>query len=149
MLEHVPRRQYATYFRRIREALAPGGVGLVHAIGANAPRNEHDPFIQKYVFPNSNQPRLSEIASFLEKNHLAILDVENMGRHYGLTLRRWLEKFQSKSDHLDHTRYDMTFRRMWEYYLSCGIAAASASDGALYQVLFNNDYAADLPLNRV
>jgi hypothetical protein len=38
---------------------------------------------------------------------------------------------------------------MWEYYLCCCIAGARASDGALYQVLFARDYAAEMPLHRV
>ena len=62
MLEHVPRRLHATIFDSLAASLVPGGLGLVHAIGCNAARNEHDPFIQTYIFPGSNQPRLSEIA---------------------------------------------------------------------------------------
>lgn len=50
---------------------------------------------------------------------------------------------------LDSGRYDGVFRRMWEYYFQCGIAGAFASDGAVYQVLFARDYAADMPLRRV
>ena len=45
--------------------------------------------------------------------------------------------------------YDDRFVRMWEYYLGCGIAAAFASDSALFQVLFTNDLAAEIPLCRV
>jgi hypothetical protein len=50
---------------------------------------------------------------------------------------------------LDPNRYDAVFQRMWEYYLCCGIAAARASDAAVYQVLFHNDRAGDIPLKRV
>ena len=149
MMEHVPRSEYRKYFNQIYKILEPHGVGLVHTIGANAPTNQHDPFIQKYIFPHSNQPRLSEICEQLEIHRLAILDVENMVRHYRYTTERWLENFHANRDRLDATRYDDAFVRMWEYYLCCGIAAATASDSALYQVLFNKDYAASLPLHRV
>jgi len=149
MLEHVPRAEYGRYFRKISRVLTMQGKGLIHAIGANAPRNTHDPFIQKYIFPNANQPKLSEIARYLENNGLAILDVENMIRHYGYTTRRWLEGFQQNASRLDSAKYDGTFIKMWEYFLSCGIAASFASDGALYQVLFSKDYAAEMPLHRV
>ena len=149
MMEHVPRREYHRYFRKIAEVLTRDGLGLVHAVGANSVRNEHDPFIQKYIFPSSNQPRLSEMAAGLERNGLAILDVENMIRHYGYTAARWLESFRAHRDRLDQERYDVTFQRMWEYYLSGAVAAASASDAALYQVLFAKDYAAPMPLHRI
>jgi cyclopropane-fatty-acyl-phospholipid synthase len=149
MLEHVPRSEYRSYFRNIAGALRPGGRGLVHAVGCNAYRNEHDPFIQKYVFPASNQPRLSEITAELERNRLAILDVENMIRHYYYTARHWLERFRASRHLLPSSRYDGRFMRMWEYYLACCVAAAQASDSALYQVLFTNDYAAPISLQRV
>ena len=84
-----------------------------------------------------------------EKNGLAILDVENMIRHYGYTTRRWLEGFRQNHFRLDSSKYDRTFIKMWEYFLCCGIAASFASDGALYQVLFSKDYAAEMPLLRV
>ena len=149
MMEHVPRREYGRYFAKIAQVLTQDGVGLVHTIGANAVKNEHDPFIQKYIFPSSNQPRLSEIALGLEKHGLAILDVENMIRHYGYTAARWLENFRANRARLDAKRYDESFQRMWEYYLSGAVAAARYSDAALYQVLFAKDYAAPLPLHRV
>lgn len=149
MMEHLPRREYARYFDGIARVLAPGGLGLVHVIGCNGPSNDHDPFIQRYIFPGSGQPRLSEIATHLEKRELPILDVENMIRHYALTLRGWRERFLTNAPRLDQKRYDERFQRMWDYYLSCGIAAALASDGALYQVLFTNDCAAPIPLARV
>lgn len=149
MLEHVPPRRCAAYFAAIAKQLAPRGLGLVHAIGCNAPRNVHDPFTQAYVFPDSHQPKLSDIARHLETNRLAILDVENIVRHYGYTVAQWLKRFQANQTTLDPVKYDARFRRMWEYYLSCGIAAASASDSAVYQVLFTNDCTLDLPLARV
>ena len=149
MLEHVPRRQYRQYFRLVAARLGCQGIGLVHAIGCNGPSNTHDPFTQRYVFPGSSQPKLSEIASHLERNGLAILDVENIVRHYGYTVRRWLERFRERQSHLDSVKYDRRFQRMWEYYLSCGIAAATASQSAVYQVLFTNDYTLDIPLSRV
>lgn len=149
MMEHLPRREYGPYFDAIAHVLAPRGLGLVHVIGCNGPRNDHDPFIQRYIFPGSGQPRLSEISAHLEARELPILDVENMIRHYAITLRCWRERFLANADGLDAGRYDSRFKRMWDYYLSCGIAGALVSDGALYQVLFTNDCTAPIPLVRV
>ncbi|WP_400770104.1 class I SAM-dependent methyltransferase [Methylosinus sporium] len=149
MLEHVRAKDYPAYFGAIERLLAPKGRGLVHVIGCNTAINRHDPFIQKYVFPGSDTPKLSAMTTELEKNCLAILDVENMARHYAVTLRRWLEAFRANSGTLDPVRYDTVFKRMWEYYLSCGIASAMAGDQALYQLLFTKDYHAPYRLQRV
>ena len=152
MLEHLPRRAYRRYFEFIADKLhatEPPALGLVHCIGANAWTNKHDPFIQKYIFPGSNQPRLSEITRELERNNLPILDVENIVRHYGFTIERWLDNFHANFDSLPRSKYNERVKRMWEYYFHCGIAAARASDGAVYQVLFGNDHTMDIPLIRV
>jgi cyclopropane-fatty-acyl-phospholipid synthase len=149
MMEHLKRRDYGVYVRNIKRSLKDGGMGLIHCIGCNGPRNKHDPFIQKYIFPASGQPRLSEMAYWLERSRLAILDVENMARHYGPTAHAWLVNFQNSYPKLDHRKYDERFKRMWEYYLSCGVPGAMATDSALYQVLFANSYKIEIPWQRV
>jgi cyclopropane-fatty-acyl-phospholipid synthase len=149
MLEHVPRRQYRHFFGMLGRVLAHEGKGLVHVIGCNGAHNRHDPFFQKYIFPGSNQPRLSEIAEHLERNALPILDVENMARHYARTTRAWLARFRASRHRLDPDGYDDVFQRMWEYYLCCGIAGSLASDAALYQVLFARSHTDPIPLHRV
>jgi cyclopropane fatty-acyl-phospholipid synthase-like methyltransferase len=59
-----------------------------------------------------------------------------------------LERFLANRGALP-PRYDARFQRMWEYYLSCCIAAATAGEVALYQVLLGNDFAGDRPWARV
>jgi cyclopropane-fatty-acyl-phospholipid synthase len=148
MMEHVPRREYATYFRRIVEVLETGGLGLVHTLGCNTYKNIHDPFIQKYIFPGSGQPKLSEIAHQLEQNRMPILDVENIARHYEPTLRGWLKNFRGARPYLAE-RYPERFLRMWEYYLCCCIAAAAVTnENAVYHVLFTKGNG-PLPFYRV
>jgi cyclopropane-fatty-acyl-phospholipid synthase len=140
MIEHLRIARYGAYFRYIANVLDRDGIGLVHGIARTTERNVQDPFIQKYIFPRSNTPSLSEVARPLERNGLAIVDVDNVGPHYAPTLRAWRDRFLGNRHTLEPARYDLAFQRMWEYYLSCGVAAAEASDAAVYQVLFTNDY---------
>ena len=149
MFEHVARREYRTYFKTIANALTDQGVALVHAIGCNKNKNNHDPFTQKYIFPGSSQPKLSEMAHEIEQQRMFILDVENIVRHYAYTCTRWLEAFMAKRSGLSEEGYDDRFLRIWEYYLNAGIAAAWAADGAVYQVLFCKDRTISMPLHRV
>ncbi len=147
MLEHVPPVEYGLYFKTVHRLLDENGKGLVHFVGANAASNDHDYFIQKYIFPMSHQPRLSAIAATLERQGLAILDVENMIRHYGYTARHWLQNFRNNRPGLK--AYSDSFLNMFEYYLACCVAAAKASDSALYQVLFMKNHMGKIPLRRV
>ena len=149
MFEHLPRTEYNRFFKRVAAVLPRDGIGLLHVVGVNAAKNVHDPFIQKYALPGSGQPKLSELADCCERNGLAIRDVENMVRHYDYTVRGWLARFRENKHRLDQQKYDGRFQRMWEYYLSCAIAGARASNSTLYQLLFQRDYAAPMPLHRV
>lgn len=80
---------------------------------------------------------------------MAVLDVENMVRHYGYTLTGWAENFRANSPRLDPEKYSDRFKRMWLYYLECSAAAAFASAGALFQILFAKNYPPPMPLQRV
>jgi cyclopropane-fatty-acyl-phospholipid synthase len=149
MMEHLRNDEYPACVGLIARCLTPQGRGLLHFIGHNGPGNPSDPFVQKHVFPGAQWPRLSTLIVELERSSLGILDVENLVRHYTLTLRAWLDKFRHAYPSLDHQRYDESFRRLWEYYLGCAIAASLYSQTALYQILFTKDYAAPIPYQRV
>ncbi len=149
MMEHLRNDEYPGCIRGAAERLTPEGRGLFHFIGRNGAVNHSDPFTQRYVFPGAHWPRLSIIMEQLELQSLAILDVENMARHYTVTLQKWLEKFRENYHTLDPVKYNETFRRMWEYYLGCSIAVTQVSEMALYQILFTPDYAAEMPYRRI
>jgi cyclopropane-fatty-acyl-phospholipid synthase len=141
MMEHLRRREYSRLMDVVSRLLTPEGMGLFHYIACVEKRNDHDPFIQKYVLPDSSQPKLSEVVAELEDHDMAVLDVDNLVTHYGYTLRAWTNDFLNNHEQLDSRRYDDRFKRMWQYYLECSAAAAFASAGALYQVLFARNYA--------
>jgi cyclopropane-fatty-acyl-phospholipid synthase len=149
MMEHLTDEEYPVCIGVVARSLTPEGRGLIHFIGYNGPKNHSDPFTQKHIFPGAQWPKLSTLAHQLERNSLGILDVENLVRHYTLTLKGWLSKFRAAYPALDHKRYDESFRRMWEYYLGCSIASTLYSKVALYQILFTKDYAAPIPYQRV
>jgi cyclopropane-fatty-acyl-phospholipid synthase len=140
MIEHLHRNEYGRLLNVVSRLLTNKGIGLFQYIACTGPKNEHDPFIQKYVLPDSNQPKLSEVVSQIENHDMAVLDVENLVTHYGHTLRKWTDDFLNNHDRLDRGRYDDRFKRMWQYYLECSAAAAFVSAGALYQVLFARNY---------
>jgi cyclopropane-fatty-acyl-phospholipid synthase len=56
----------------------------------------------------------------MERCGLEIVDVENLRRHYALTLDAWAERFDqrwSAIHALDPARFDERFRRKWRTYL--------------------------------
>jgi cyclopropane-fatty-acyl-phospholipid synthase len=149
MIEHLTQRDFPVFIRNIKAALTPNAIGLLHTVGCSTFKNRRDPFIQKYMLPGTRTPKLSEMADCLERNDLPVLDVENIVRHYAPTLRGWNENFQKNYPALDHRKYDETFKRIWEYSFACCIAFATASEAAVYQVLFTNSKKLEIPWQRV
>lgn len=149
MFEHLLESDYPVLFEKIAEIMRPGGLALVHTACTNHTVNRHDPFIQKYIFPASNWPTLIQVMSGAARSGLMLLDVENMARHYAITVRRWAENFEANRHRLDSQRYDDRFIRMFQFYFGWGVGTASASDGGLYHFLLTNDHARDNRLVRV
>ena len=91
-LEHAGRDQLAELIRAHAGYLKKGGLGLIHFIG-HVGRYDTDFFIRKYVFPGGWIPSLADVIVEMEKAGLEVLDIENLRRHYALTLDVWAERF--------------------------------------------------------
>ena len=117
MLEHVGRKFYNKYFKKVSELLNDDGIALIHTIGSvDLPRDPH-PWITKYIFPGGYTPSLSEVASPIERSGLIISDMEVLRMHYSHTLRHWKERFLNKKEQVLE-KFDEKFFRMWEFYLA-------------------------------
>ena len=141
VLEHAGRHQLKEVIRAHAQALKPGGLGLIHFIGHIADR-ETDFFIRKYIFPGGWIPSLSKALDAMEAEGLEILDVENLRRHYALTLDAWTEKFDANWDAIramDPQRFDERFLRIWRTYLiGCAeMFRAANSQTNLFQIVFS------------
>jgi cyclopropane-fatty-acyl-phospholipid synthase len=139
MFEHVGVRNYDTYFDVARRCIAPdardGGLFLLHTIGGNRSVNHTDPWIARYIFPNSMLPSAKQIASAVE-GRFVIEDWHNFGADYDRTLQAWRENIERHWDTLP-PRYDERFRRMWRYYLSASMAAFRARRIQLWQLVLS------------
>lgn len=141
VLEHAGRDQLAAVVKAHADSLKPGGLGMLHFIGHVEPR-ETEFFIRKYVFPGGWIPSLAETLAEMSRQGLEILDVENLRRHYALTLSAWAERFDANwgiIQSLDPKRFDERFRRVWRTYLhGCAeMFCSPASETHLFQITFS------------
>jgi cyclopropane-fatty-acyl-phospholipid synthase len=140
-LEHAGRDQLGELIRAHASYLKKGGLGLIHFIG-HVGHFDTDFFIRKYVFPGGWIPSLADVIVEMEKAGLEVLDIENLRRHYALTLDVWAERFDRNWERiraLDPQRFDERFRRIWRVYLY-GCAEMFRSPGGrthLFQVVFS------------
>jgi len=117
MFEHVGVPQYRTYFRQVRDLLAPDGVALIHTIGRTTPPGITSPWITRYIFPGGYCPALSEVMPAVQSSGLWTTDIEVWRLHYAETLRHWRKRFEVNIDRAA-ALYDDRFCRMWRYYLT-------------------------------
>ena len=134
MFEHVGPHNHSTYFRAVRRCLAPDGLFLLHTIGTERGNGLPDPWIERYIFPNSAIPRLDHLLS-ASIPHFAVEDLHNFGLDYVRTLRAWRERFDEAWPQLE-PRYGATFRRLWHYYLAASIASFRSRWNHLWQFVF-------------
>ncbi len=135
MFEHVGPKNYRTYMEAVRRALKPDGLALIHTIGRNEARGGPEPWIEKYIFPNSILPAPTEILEAIEP--LFVLeDWHNFGAFYDKTLRAWYRNAEEAwPDFKD--RYGERFHRMWNYYLLCCAGSFRARTIQLWQLVLS------------
>jgi cyclopropane-fatty-acyl-phospholipid synthase len=122
MFEHVGQRSFAEYFRNLDRLLKPDGVALIHTIGRMGPPAPNNAWMNKYIFPGSYIPSLSQLAPVFEQQGLWLTDFEMLRIHYARTLEAWNERFQAHRADVAK-RFDERFCRMWEFYLELCAAA--------------------------
>jgi cyclopropane-fatty-acyl-phospholipid synthase len=135
MFEHVGFRNYRTYFELARRCLVDDGLFLLHSIGGNESVRHTDPWIGRYIFPNSMLPSAAQITTACE-GLFVIEDWHGFGPDYDRTLQAWRGNIESAWDSLP-TRYDERFRRMWRYYLAASMATFRSRRTQLWQLVLS------------
>jgi cyclopropane-fatty-acyl-phospholipid synthase len=135
MIEHVGYKNYKRYMRVVRGLLEDDGLFLLHTIGGNTSVTNTDPWIDKYIFPNSMLPSASQLTKAAEGN-FQLQDWHNFGIYYDKTLMAWHKNF-NENWHKIKTNYDERFRRMWNYYLLSCAGTFRAHKNQLWQIVFS------------
>ena len=137
MFEHVGGKNYRTYFETVKRCLKPDGLSLLHTIGSNGAPAQTDPWIEKYIFPNSMIPAASQVTTALE-GLFVVEDWHNFGTDYDRTLTAWRDNFDRAWPELS-AHYDERFRRMWRFYLAVSAAVFRSRRDQLWQLVLSPD----------
>jgi len=137
MFEHVGVRNYRAYFETVHRCLRPRGLTLLHTIGTNRSTDRTDPWIERYIFPNSMLPSAAQITAASE-GLFVHEDWHNFGADYDRTLQAWRGNIEGAWPRLS-ARYDECFRRMWRYYLHASMAAFRSRHAQLWQLVLSRD----------
>ncbi len=137
MFEHVGFVNYRAYMKVVKRCLKDDGLFLLHTIGSNTSVNSVDPWVAKYIFPNSMLPSARQIAEAAEGIFI-LEDWHSFGPHYDPTLMAWHRNFIDNW-HRIQDAYDQRFQRMWVYYLLSCAGSFRARRNQLWQIVFSKN----------
>lgn len=135
MFEHVGRKNYREYMQTARRLLTPDGLFLLHTIGRNDQGAGIDPWVTRYIFPNSEIPSLKRVVAALDRVFV-VEDLHNFGADYARTLVAWRENFQRAWPKFA-ARMPADFYRRWHYYLDMFAGVFRARGLQLWQFVLS------------
>ncbi len=139
MFEHVGYKNYRTYMEVVNRCMHDDGLFLLHTIGGNRSVTRTDPWIEKYIFPNSMLPSAKQITAAAEGLY-CLRDWHNFGTDYDKTLMAWHKNFTRNWDKIKKN-YSPRFQRMWNYYLLSCAGSFRAHSNQLWQIVFTKKWA--------
>ncbi len=136
MFEHVGRKNYRAYMQMVQHCLAPKGVFVLHTIGGNRSVINTDPWIEKYIFPNSMIPSVRQVGEAIDD----VFVLENWSNHrhnYDKTLMAWYQNFKEHWPKLKQN-YSKHFYRLWTYYLLASAGSFRAGKNNQWQIVLTH-----------
>ena len=123
MIEAVGHNYIGTYLKKCASLIKPLGITAIQAITipdqAYQTHLKNVDFIQKYIFPGSKIPCVSNILQQAKANTTFILsDLKDITLDYAETMVQWRQKFIENLDQVRTLGYDEKFIKMWDYYLN-------------------------------
>ena len=142
MIEAVGQNYLDSYFKTIKGNLSENGKVAIQAITIDDSlfdryKNKQD-FIQKYIFPGGFLPNKNSINKYVSNNGLTINSYISYADDYANTLAIWKEEFNKKWNLIKNQGFDLTFKRMWEFYLSYCEAGFKSKNIDLIQFSLQN-----------
>lgn len=136
MFEHIGVANFPVYFGTVKRVLKPGGLFLNHGI-TNDTGWQKTPitrFMNRYVFPDGELARISDVSSAMEQAGFEIIDIEGLRRHYALTLRRWLRALEANREQAVDRVGEAAYR-VWRLYMAGSAYYFDEGSTNVYQVL--------------
>jgi len=123
MLEAVGKAYYPAFFRSCDRLLKSNGIMVIQTITIPDQRYEAysktTDWMRLFIFPGGLLPSLTALTKVLTKHtSFVIKQVESIGPHYALTLKRWKESFLANREKIVELGFPENFIRRWEYYFS-------------------------------
>ena len=142
MIEAVGKNYLSSYFNTIKSNLSKNGKAAIQAITIDDElfdryKTKQD-FIQKYIFPGGFLPSKKSLYNLSSSKGLEIERYDSYGFHYSNTLKLWRDEFLNKWDQISKQGFDLSFKRMWNFYFSYCEAGFKSKNIDLIQFSLQN-----------
>lgn len=122
MFEAVGERYWPSYFAKVSGSLKSGAKAALQIITIDDDlfqryRKRAD-FIQRYIFPGGMLPSETALRKQLQNAKLVYEEATYFGEDYARTLRLWAKSFNDAWPDIESLGFDISFKRMWNFYLS-------------------------------
>jgi len=135
LCEHIGYKNYHGFMKIAHKSLKDNGLFLLHTIGGNESGKSTDPWIDKYIFPNSMLPSATQLAETSE-GLFVLEDWHSFGPDYDKTLMAWFANFDKNWPAMK-SQYGERFYRMWKFYLLVCAGSFRARKNQLWQVMLS------------
>ena len=142
MIEAVGKSYLKSYFKTIKDNLQNNGTAAIQAITIDDKLFDRyktkEDFIQKYIFPGGFLPCKKSLHQYANQTGLNVIEYNSYGQHYSNTLNIWRKEFTNKWEEISKQGFDLTFKRMWNFYLSYCDAGFKSKNIDLIQFSMQN-----------
>ena len=152
MIEAVGYEYISGFFSKLSSLLKSNGFIALQGITYNDQNfdvyKDSVDFIKKYIFPGSCLISISQITEVIKKDtDLAMIDMEDITKHYAITLNRWRKNFIDVLPEVKEMGYSQAFINMWEFYfLYCEAGFLERNIGDV-QLVFAKSGTRDININ--
>ena len=152
MIEAVGYEYISGFFSKLSSLLKSNGFIALQGITYNDQNfdvyKDSVDFIKKYIFPGSCLISISQITEVIKKDtDLAMIDMEDITKHYAITLNRWRKNFIDVLPKVKEMGYSQAFINMWEFYfLYCEAGFLERNIGDV-QLVFAKSGTRDININ--
>ena len=139
MFEAVGEKYWPIFFSKLKSNLNNNGLIGMQLISIknelyNNYRKNSD-FIQKYIFPGGFLPSVDALTKVTSDCGLKIFYEKSFSEDYAKTLSIWRSNFiKNWSNMPKNKKYDLKFKKMWEYYLAYCEAGFRSKNTNVHQI---------------
>lgn len=137
LCEHVGYKNYGNLMKTAYRCLKDKGLFIIHTNGSNDTVTYYEPWMAKYIFPNSMMPSAVQLTKAFD-NLFMLEDWHVLSGNYYKTLMAWYDNFKKNWDQIKD-KYGDRFFRKWSYYLLFSAASHRARGAQLWHLVLSKN----------